>query len=877
MPLEQGHLLGHYKVRSIIGQGGMGEVYRAVDMKLEREVALKILPAAFASDPDRMARFEREARALAALNHSNIAQIYGVEERALVMELVEGEALKGPLPLEFALKYALQIAEALEAAHEKGIVHRDLKPANVKITPEGAVKVLDFGLAMAVDDPAPPADTRTSPTLTMRATQAGVILGTAAYMAPEQARGHAVDRRADVWSFGAVLYEMLAGKPPFDGESITDILAAVVKLEPDWSALPASTPAPVLNLMKRCLTKDRRQRLQAIGEARIAIEYYRKAPNEPAKPEPVGRPNRVPWFASIAILSLAALGFGYISYRHATEQPPTLRLSILPPPKVSADMEAISPDGRRIVFVGTQETQTALWVRDLDSLSARRLEATEDPTYPFWSPDSRSIAFFQGGRLKRIDAAGGPAVTLCEASNGRSGSWNQNGVILFSPSVGTGIYQVPAAGGRATPVTEPDRASGENAHRMPWFLPDGHRFLYTARNTDPENTAIYVADINSTQRRKILSASYHPMYAPPGLVLFLRGTTLMAQPFDPSSAQIKGEPLTIAEQVRLDSLNLTGRFSVSQTGVLAYTSSVASVAHTETYSGGPGTVQLTWYDRSGKFVGTIGDPGVIDRPSISPDGHAIAFDRVSLNGKYDVWLYDRSRGTESRFTFSASQNEYPTWSPDGTRIVFFCVRPGLPGALFQKSVSGSGQGEPLDQSMNARPEDWSRDGRYIVGRVLDPQTSLDLWVFPQFGDRKPFPFLRTQFNEEFARLSPNGRWIAYQSDETRRPEVYVQAFPGPGGKWQISTNGGFRPVWSRDGKELFFLDSGGRMMAVNIDSGEKFQAGFPRVLFQTKFMLRGLKLFDVGNDGGFIVPNRAEDDSPEPITVVINWTAGLKK
>jgi len=848
----------------------MGEVYRALDTKLEREVALKILPPAFASDAERMARFEREAKVLASLNHPNIAHIYGVEERALVMELVEGETLRGPLPLETALDYARQIADALEAAHEKGIIHRDLKPANIKVTPQGVIKVLDFGLAaVGARSTANTGDLQNSPTLTISPTQAGLILGTAAYMSPEQARGKAVDQRSDVWAFGCVVFEMLTGRPVFSGETVSDILAGVLAREPKFDAVPAN----VRRLVQRCLEKDPKQRLRAIGDWRLLVD-------EPA-PTALTAPDRrrLFWPSAAAVLLLATLALAYVAYHHITEEQRVLRLSILPPEKVTADMEAVSPDGRRIVFVGALEGQSALWVRDLDSTSSRKLEGTDDSTYPFWSPDSRSIAFYQGGKLKRVDAAGGPTLTLCEAANGRSGTWSQNGVILFSPSVGTGLYRVPAAGGQATPVTEPDRASGENAHRMPWFLPDGHRFLYTARNVEIENTAIYLADLNSKERRKILASSYDAMYAPPGFLLFLRGSTLMVQPFDASSAQSKGEPVPVAEQIRLDSLNLVGRFSVSRTGVLAYTSGFAIRGFNGAFGSGAlvGNVQLTWYDRSGKIVGTIGEPGIIDRPSISPDGRTVAFDRVGPNGKYDIWLYDQARGTESRFTFSSAQNEYPTWSPDGTRIVYNSVRAGLPSALFQKALTGSSEGELWEQSVNARPEDWSRDGRYIIARVLDPKTSLDIWVLPQFGDRKPFSLLRTQFNEQFARLSPNGRWIAYQSDETRRDEVYVQAFPNLGGKWQVSTNGGSRPAWSRDGKELFFIDPGREMMKVSVEGGDRFQAGVPRVLFPTKLSPVGLKWFDVGNDGRFIVPNQVEDTVSAPINIVINWPASLKK
>ncbi len=863
-----GQTIAHYRITAKLGEGGMGEVYRAVDTKLDREVALKILPAAFASDADRMARFEREAKVLASLNHPNIAQIYGVEERALVMELVEGETLKGPLPLETALNCARQIAEALEAAHEKGITHRDLKPANIKVTPAGVVKVLDFGLAAVAQTSRPePENPANSPTLTMSPTSAGLILGTASYMAPEQARGKPVDKRADIWSFGVVLYEMLTGARAFDGEDVAEVLAAVIHKEPDLTRLPQ----PVRRVVERCLRKDPRKRMRDIGDVQMMLEEQPAALE--VQPARVVGDRKLPWVVAGALL-IAVLGLGYIAYRHVTEEKTVLRLSVLPPEKLTADMEAVSPDGHRIVFVGAQEGRSELWVRELDSLSARRLPGTDGASYPFWSPDSRAIGFFQGGRLKRMDAAGGPALSLCDAGSGRSGSWNQDGVILFSPNVGTGIYRVSAAGGEATPVTELDRRSGENAHRMPWFLPDGHHFLFTSRNNDPEKNTIYVADLQSKDRKKLVLASSNAMYSPPGFLLFVRSATLIAQPFDPASAQTKGEAVPIAEQIRFDSLNLTARFSVSRNGVLAYSSGAMTAGPT----GGPGgRVQLTWFDRSGKPTGTIGLPAVISRPTISPDGRMVAFDRVDQTGHYDIWLYDTARGTETRFTFNSPASQAPVWSPDGSYIAFGLARTGVAGVVVRKPVSGTGESEVLDEShVNARPNDWSRDGRYLFFLASDPKTNFDIWVLPFFGDRKPFPYLHTEFNEIWARLSPNGRWLAYTSDETKQNEVYVQTFPNPGGKWQVSTNGGERPVWSRDGKELFFMDPEHRTMAVEVGSGASFQAGVPKALFTTRFPF-GNSWFDVSRDGHFLIPNLVEDSEAAPISVVINWAAGLKK
>ena len=861
-----GETIAHYRITAKLGEGGMGEVYRAVDTKLDREVALKILPAAFASDADRMARFEREAKVLASLNHPNIAQIYGVEERALVMELVEGETLKGPLPLETALGYARQIADALEAAHEKGIVHRDLKPANVKVTPAGVVKVLDFGLAAVAQTPRPdPENAANSPTLTISPTSTGLILGTAGYMAPEQARGKPVDKRADIWAFGVVLYELLTGTRAFDGEDVAEVLAAVIHKEPELKRLPQQ----VRGVVERCLRKDPRKRMRDIGDVRMMLEE-----RPVAAPVQARSAGRLPWILAGALL-IVTIGLGYAAYRQVSEPAKVVRLSILPPEKTTVNMEAISPDGRRVVFVGVQEGRSALWVRELDSLSARGLTGTEDATYPFWSPDSRSIAFFQGAKLKKIDTAGGPALTLCDAASGRGGSWSQNGIIVFTPSVRSGVYRISADGGPATPVTELDRTAGENAHRMPWFLPDGHRFLYTARNDEPEKNAIYVADLNSKDRGKISAASSNAVYVPPGYLLLLRGTTLMAQPFDASIAQPKGDGVPIAESIRFDSLNLTGEFSASRNGVLAYSSGSTTAG---LIGGIAGSLQLTWFDRSGKVTGTVGQPGVVYQPSISPDGRTVAFDRVGQNGHNDVWLYDPARGTESRFTFDSPSSSYPVWSPDGNHIGYRSNRGALLGGVVIKAISGPGEIEFASNTVaNAFPRDWSRDGRYIFAEVADQKTSLDIWVLPQFGDRKAFPYLRSEFNETFAKLSPNGQWLAYVSDETQRNEIYVQTFPKPAGKWQISTNGGTRPVWSRDGKELYFIDPGRRMMAVEIGAGPKFQAGVPKALFATRLALGPNTTFDVSKDGRFLVPNQVEDPEAAPISVVINWTAGLKK
>jgi Tol biopolymer transport system component len=845
-------------------------VYRARDTKLDRDVAIKVLPQALAQDPERLARFEREAKVLAALNHPNIA--HGVEEsnnaRALVMELVPGETLKVPLPLETALNYAKQIADALEAAHEKAITHRDLKPANIMITPAGVVKVLDFGLA-AVGQASKPGDgdPTNSPTLTMRATQAGMILGTAAYMSPEQARGKQVDKRADIWAFGVVLYEMLTGRSPFEGEDITDTLASVVKEQPSLEDVPPR----VRGLLKACLEKDPKNRLRDIADGWLLLEDQRDA--APALPERARRAAPLPWIvAGVCVVTSLALTF--VSYRHITEEPPRVLKMFVPPPEKAAfkalSLPAVSPDGRRLAFVATLDGKDQLWVRELDSLAARALTGTDGADEPFWSPDSRTIAFFADGKLKKIDAAGGPALTLCDAAAGPGGTWSKNDVIVFA-AVSGGTFSVPATGGIAATLTTLDRASREIAHRFPWFLPDGRHFLYTV--TNQQQVAIYAADIDSKNRKLILAANSNAVYAPPGYLLFVRERTVMAQPFDAGKLQTTGDATPIAEQVDSGTRPNQNQFSISQNGVLAYISG----------SGGGGA-RLTWFDRSGKVSGTLGAPNVVSWGAISPDGNTVAVDRRD-RGLPDIWLHDLARGTASRFTFGPGANYYPVWSPDGSHIAFVSFRDGVVQP-FQKTTSGTGQDEILSKPVGEPPhatfvEDWSRDGRYLIlGTFGDPKTKTDVWVLPTFGDRKPFPYLQTEFAEAFARLSPNGHWLAYTSDESTRNEIYVQSFPARGGKLAVSTNGGERSIWSRDGKEIYFVSPDGKMMAAEVKSGSKFEArfeaGVPKPLFDVRLPGGINPWFDVGKDGRFLIP--IQEQTPNaPMTVVVNWQAVLKK
>jgi Tol biopolymer transport system component len=880
MTLTAGTLLGCYEITGAIGAGGMGEVYRVRDAKLGRDVALKVLPEAFARDAERMARFQREAKVLASLNHPNIASIYGFEDsgatHALVMELVEGPTLadrtkSGPIPIGDSLRIAKQICDALEYAHERGIVHRDLKPANVKVTSDDAVKVLDFGLAKAIEGDAASMDIATSPTISRMATLAGVLLGTAAYMSPEQAKGKSVDRRADIWAFGCVLYEMLTGKMAFRGETVTDTLAAVIKEEPNWSQLPAATPVRVQVLLQRCLQKDPKQRLRDIGDARISLDEVLAGA---AEPSPVGLRWRraLPWAVAAAFaIAFAVLGWAYQRLASAPASAQLLRYQVFPPEKMSFGTAlALSPDGRHLAFTAkAQDGRAQVWVRDLDSLVSRPLPGTEDAAYPFWSPDSRVLGFATTNKLERVDISGGaPPQTICDAAAIIGASWNQDGVIVFG-SYG-GVMKVSAAGGTPSLLTKVNPSRGEFAHEAPSFFPDGRRFLYVRY----PGAGTYAGSLDAGPEQQNAKPLLRPyaVYAPasgpgPGRLLFLQNGTLMAQAFDAARMELNGDPAPVAQHVV--------NFTVSAKGVLAYT------------GGNAAPMQLTWFDRQGKVLGTLGEPGTLPGPAISPDGSAVVVGRQDLEGGgSDLWLYNLARGTLSRLTFDGKENALPVWSPDGGHIAFSSTREGgLNG--YQKAVNGIGHDEALDKaSANAKvPLDWSRDGRYLIEGVLsDAEAKFAIWVLPLAPeltgeDRKSFPYLNEKFNDIGAKISPNGQWLAYASDETGRYEIYVQTFPKLGGKWPVSINGGMVPVWSRDGKELYFIGADGKLMAVDVKGGPggSFEVGAPKALFDPHFGGTVTDRFDVSKDGRFLIPAVAVEQSTAPITVVVNWTAGLNK
>jgi eukaryotic-like serine/threonine-protein kinase len=871
--------VGSYEILALLGAGGMGEVYRAHDSKLGRDVAIKILPPAFAADTDRMARFQREAQLLASLNHPHIATIYGVEESAgapaLIMELVEGPTLAdriavGPIPLDEALAIARQLADGLEFAHEKGIVHRDLKPANVKLTRDGQVKVLDFGLAKAMADDLASGNPMNSPTLTLSATRAGVILGTAAYMPPEQAKGKTVDRRADIWAFGVVLYEMLTGSRGYNGETAAETLASVIKEELEWSRLPAGIPPHIRRLLRRCLEKDPRRRLRDIGEARIAID------EPPAELPPVAAPapraaSPLPWIAAGLLLA----GGTALAWTHFRETPPVdrvLRYSMDPPDKSSVHSFAVSPDGRMLAIAGTVQGKGHLWLRPLDTLQAQLLAGTDAAQYPFWSPDSRYIGFFAQGKLKKIAAAGGPAQSLCDAPLGRGGSWALDGTILFAPAPDSGLQRVSSAGGIPVVVTPKPKTSD----RFPALLSDGRHFVHIVTGT-PEESGIHLGALDGKENRRLIADASSATYVPPapgqriGYLLFLRDSTLMAQPVDTRNLQLTGEMFPVAEHISFGANNNFAPVAASSNGVLVYQAGRAIVG-----------AQMIWTDRAGKTLGQPSPPGGYWDLSLSPDEKTVAISKLD-GANTDIWLHDIGRGTDTRLTFAA-MNAASVWSPKSDRIAFASTRNGSTPDLFLKSAGGTGGEEVLLASpLSKFPYDWSRDGRWLIYGETGAKARMDLLALPldvPASQRKPVPLVTTDFEELQGQVSPDGHWLAYVSDESNLREIYLRPFPAGDGKWKVSNTGGEQPRWRQDGKELFFLDRSAKLFAVPVKSAPtptpSVELGPPEPLFDTGISLvagAGVAMqYSVAANGQrFLVLRSGDPGSEVPLTVEVNW------
>ena len=886
MGLQAGDRLGAYQILGKLGEGGMGEVYRARDTTLNRDVALKVLPALFANDADRLARFTREAQVLASLNHPNVAAIYGIESTALVMELVDGDDLaaiiaRGPMALGDALPIATQIAHALEAAHEQGIVHRDLKPANVKIKADGTVKVLDFGLAKALGpDGGSGIDVMNSPTLTVHATQMGMILGTAAYMAPEQARGKAVDRRADIWAFGAVLYEMLTGKRAFEGDDVSITLASVLKDDPKWHELPGDLPPPVARLLRRCLEKDSKRRLSSIADARLELEEREPAHEVSPTPPPPARPRSLLshwWPALVGIAITAAAAAALWPSSRASTNTGVSRLSILAPPgeQVYPDSTAVavSPDGTMVAFVvgSVVRSENELWVRSLDSMAARRLEGTESAALPFWSPDGRRIGFFSNSKLKVVSASGGRAEMLADAPSGRGAVWTRSNVILFAPDAGGPLFQIPASGGTPVPVTKLDSARHEYGHRFPTLLPDGDHFLYAALPGKNGKFEIFAGSLSDdTARTAVTSLEAAPVFAEPGWLLYARQNVLVALPFDARALKVTGDPVILGDEPAMildPSLSWTaGRsVSVSDSGSLGY------------YSASSLNTIATWYDANGAAAGTLNlPPGHYESITISPDGSRGALVRSTSPSESDIWLVDLTRGGATPLSSGRGRNDNPVWSPDGTRVVWAADRDGGQ-SLFVKTVNDAAPEQPLfrGDAPFKNPVDWSQDGKWIVMTQLDQDTSQNVWLLDASGTKPPSVIVRGPVRDNGGPVSPDGHWIAFTSDESGRFEAYVQSFPAPGRRMQISDSGAVRSWWTRDGRQLVLLGSDLRTLSrVDLQPGDTLGVGTPK---QFAKLPADLVWVDAMPDRQRFLAIAPERTSTGSVTVVQNWRAALER
>jgi Tol biopolymer transport system component len=898
MALSAGSKLAHYDVIAAIGAGGMGEVYRARDTRLNRDVAIKVLPAHFSDDADRVARFTREAQTLAALNHPNIAAIYGVEspstgsgQAALVMELIEGEDLstqiaRGPVPVREALAIARQVIDALEAAHDSGIVHRDLKPANIKVRDDGTVKVLDFGLAKAGDTGEPGSNLANSPTMTARATQMGMILGTASYMSPEQARGRAVDKRTDVWAFGCVLYEMLTGRKVFDGEDVAEIISGVLKTEPDWTALPAGVPAHVRAVLIRCLVKDRKARIPDLAVVRYMLDGS-LASSETMTDGRVGS-SRL-WQLAAAVLLVATAVMGVAWYRTPAHAPEVTAFHVAPPDGTEftagsysdATVPSLSPDGRMIAFTAADAAgQRRLWVRRMGSPTAERIAGTEGASFPFWSPDSRTIGYAITGKLMKVAVAGGVPSQICDLFPGivsRGGTWNRDNVIVFNNGP-TLLYRVSASGGTAEPIGR--LLTGEVGRQFPAFLPDGDHVLYSGAE-EPGGAGVYVLSLETGATTRVIAAETGAVYsASSGHLLFGRQGALLAQPFDLKTRQVSGEPVTITDRLETDTVPGLVAFSVSDSGVLAFGTGSA---------GDPG-VELVWVDRQGKALGTVGPAGRIRGIDLSPNGSRLAVHVHTDNGG-DIWISDLATGTTSPFTFDAAlENASPVWSPTGDRIAFSSIRAGVP-SVFVKPSDNSGAEVLLFAMANTRtlaPFSWSQKGDVLLVGAQVTDTGKDVYTVPLAAAGRPAQLLGSRVTESHGQLSPDGRWLAYVSSETGVSEVYLQTATANGGKWGVSMGGGTFPRWRADSGELFYV-SGTRMMAKTVDAqGVVAALGPPQFLFDYNAATNQLRPFAghgdhypyaVRKDGArFLLSRRPVDREAEagssPIGVMINWAAG---
>jgi serine/threonine protein kinase/Tol biopolymer transport system component len=915
--LAPGTRLGAYEITALIGSGGMGEVYRARDTRLDRTVSIKVLPSHLAGDPQLRERFDREARAISSLNHPHICVLHDVgcdsDVDFLVLEFLEGQTLAerleaGPLPVNDALRYAIQICDALDKAHRSGIVHRDLKPANVMLTKAGA-KLLDFGLAKPASPVVAAGALSMLPTTPPGLTAHGAILGTFQYMAPEQIEGVDADARTDLFAFGAVAFEMITGRPAFEGKTRAQLLGAILKDEPPpVSTLEPRVPKALDRIVGTCLAKDPDDRWQTardlLRELRwIAVQPVEDDPIEARRNTGAARTWRPPLgpagWTIVGLVAVALVATGTLAIRHLRETPPAtdpIQFSITAPENLrfggpagggtgGVPQLAVSPDGRQAVFVAGVQSEYALWVRPLGSLASRQLAGTAGATFPFWSPDSRFVGFFAEGRLKKVPVSGGPPMILCDASQGRGGTWNRDNVIVFSPDLGAPLQRVSSPGGVPVPVSALDAAYGETGHRWPHFLPDGHHFLFTGITgtcCPPSKPGrIQIGSLESKDTVVLTQAESAAEYAS-GHVLFHRDGTLMAQPFDLRLLRPAGDSFPLSDRVAFEGSRYAS-FAISDTGVLVYSHGATSLQ---------AAARLRWYDRTGKVLATLGDPGSYYNVALSPDERRVA---VSLQSgsppNTDIWIIDASRGVRSRLTFDPTVETAPVWSPDNARVAFLAVRPGQSGVRV-KPAAGTAKDEPLltiaDTVNPPIPNDWSPDGRFIAYEMLnhDVGNRADVWILPLTGDKKPFPFVEGPGAQTNPAFSPDGRWIAYSSDESGSDQVYVQPFPATGGRFQVSKIAGTQPLWRADGKELFFL-AAGTIMAAAIDTTREFEAGEPQTLFAgiaagssatASVAIVGRRQYAVTRDGKrflMITPEGTSVDAT--LTVVVNWLAGIQK
>jgi len=888
MTIAAGTMLGPYEIQSPLGAGGMGEVYRARDTRLDREVAIKVLPANLSSDASLKQRLEREAKAVSKLSHPHICTLHDIGHQDgvdfLVMELLEGETLeqrlgKGPLPPEQTLRYAAQIADALAKAHKLGITHRDLKPSNVMLTKSGA-KLMDFGLAKQ-SGPAPLAQALTEMTIEQsKLTGEGTIVGTFQYMAPEQLEGKEADARTDIFAFGELLHEMATGKPAFSGKSRASLIAAILTTEPaPITQLQPLTPVALERVVKKCLAKDPDDRWQSASDLATELKWMAEGGSQAGAPAPVlGKSRyreRAAWaVAAVALVACAILAAIYFTGR--TKTTPVVRSLISVEegtfPIMTGDFAGppvVSPDGNAVAFVAAREQGAVLlWVRPLNSLHARALTGTEGATFPFWSPDSRNLGFFSGGKLKTVSIEGGTPSEVCAAAIGRGGTWGTQGTIVFSPDFQSPLEQVPATGGTPTPATVMDK-SKHDSHRWPYFLPDGRHFLYLAvvhANAIDKNDGIYMGSLDGKEDHLVMRGYTNVAYAA-GRLLFMRDNTLLAQPFDPKTGTLHGEAERLTDDVLADQTTWRAQFDASGSGVLTYA------------SGGLTPWQAVLYDRSGKEIGPASEK-VFNLLSVrlSPDGTRLATE--SGDSQSEIWIYDRNRAVNTRLTFGPSQNSSPVWSPDGQWIAYTGVRAN--NGLYRKPANGMGQEEQLleGDSTARNPFDWSPDNKFLLFGTGDFTAKGQVWVLPLTGDRKPVALTQDTYVTNSARFSPDGHWVAYASNESGRLEVYVMPFGGGTGKWQVSSQGGLQPVWRRDGKELFYWSQDNTLMSVPIAlKAEGVEVGAARPLFRFNNPIGTVGIvspYDVSADGQRFVLITTPERTPRPITLVTNWTAELK-